>query len=187
MFELIQELTEARMYKNRDTLYNKSARELGQIIFATIMMIEILRNIDPNYAKTYIRNTLQQNRWTHMRPSATDLHNLLAVINNQENYDKKIKADPSVTIPVLALRRYMRDIEAGRKDKQLDRSLFLKLQDSLKVTDSRLKWIRRQVADWNYVSKGEKVLVRRDLKNLMQLLSIHLDIHQHFKNILTSH
>ena len=186
MFEFFEELKEARMYRGTDTLQGKSAEELAKITYMMIMMLEILRTEDSEYVRKYVDNTIGYENFTHMRSNATDLHNLITVLNNQDNYSGRIKPNFNISVPVLQLRRYMRDISAGHKDRGLDRTLFMKLETFLKISDSQAKQIRRFVGDWNQTSEGEKNTIRKQIKNFLQNYGQQNDLLIQFKHKIHS-
>ena len=183
MFDFIQEIKEARIYKNGDTLKGKTAEEIANSIFLMIMMLEILRNIDEDYAKKYAIQTLGYENFTAMRNNASDLHNLLAVLNNQDDYSEKIETNSKISVPALQIRRYLRDIENNLKDMSLDRQLFLKLEQFLGIKNSSFKQIRRNVADWRLNSDTEKTLIRRNIKNYLNNYNQQTDILIYFRNL----
>jgi hypothetical protein len=184
MLDFIQELNEARLYRGTDTLKGKTADDLSKVAFLMIMMLEILRHEDKSYASTYVHDTISYENFESMRSSASDLHNLLAVLNHQEKYEEKIKTNLSISVPVLQIKRYLRDIENHRFDHGQDRSFFLKLEDFLKISDSKVKSIRRVVGDWKDNSHGEKDIIRHQIKNLIQASGQQSDILQKFKTLL---
>jgi hypothetical protein len=168
MLDFLQELKEARLYRGADTLQGKSADELAKITYAMIMILEILRHEDNKFAKKYVDDTIGYENFSAMRSNATDLHNLLSVLNNQSDYENKITVNHNISVPVLQIKRWMRDISSGHKDKGLDRTLFMKLESFFKISDSQLKQIRRSVGDWNDTSTNEKSVVRKQIKNFLQ-------------------
>lgn len=182
MFEFIQEISEARIYKNGDTLKGKHAADIAKIAFLSIMMLEVLRNADLKYSKQYASSTLPDQGFTAMRPSASDLHNLLAILSNQDKYSDKIDTNLNISVPVLQLKRYLRDVASGHKDIALDRQLFKTLENNLQIHDSTLSNIRRNVADWQATTPGEKDTIIRLIKQLANSLSQQTDLYQHFKN-----
>ena len=184
MFDFFEELKEARMFRGSDTLRGKSADDVAKMAFTMILMLEILRQEDNAWAKKYVRDTMDYTNFDAMRTSATDLHNLLAVLNNQDKYSARIKANATISVPVLAIRRYFREITAGHKDRGLDRALFKKLQDAFKVSSSELSSARRNIADWQLPSKTEKAVTKRALKNVLQSTAHQADIFVHFKSKL---
>jgi hypothetical protein len=184
MFDFIEELKEARMFRGSDTLRGKSANDVAKMAFTMFLMLEILRQEDPNYAKDYVRKTMDHTNFDSMRTSATDLHNLLAVLNNQQKYSARVTPNPSISVPVLAIRRYFREVLGGRKDRGLDRALLQNLQNSFKVSSGELSSARRNVADWYLPSKTEKAVTKRALKNVLQSTAHQADIFVHFKSKL---
>jgi hypothetical protein len=184
-FSFIKELTEARMFRNRDSLGSKTAADLAKISFLSLLALEIMRTLNPSYAKKYAIDTISYENFKSMRNNANDLYNLLSVLNNQTDYAGKIQSDPTVSIPALQIKRYLRDIENTRKDKSLDRQFFYKLESFLRITDSEYKELRRNVVDWNMNSSAEKRNVIRSIKHEMNKLSLQLDLLQQFKTLRT--
>lgn len=182
MLEFIQEISEARLFKNSDTLKGKTAKDLTRITFLTIMMLEILRTADSKYAKQYASNTISSNNFSAMNPGKTDLHNLLAVLTHQDKFSNKIETDSNIFVPMIQLRHYLNNVVDGRKDVSVDRILFKKLEDSLLIKDNNLKNIRREVADWAQTSQYEKDIILTTIKQLANSLAQQNDIYQHFKN-----
>lgn len=186
MFDFIQELNEARLYRGTSTLQGRSAEELAKISFLMIMMLEILRTEDAKFAVKYADQTLQYEQFEAMRTSATDLHNLLAVLNNQDDFEERITVNHNISVPVLQLRRYLRDISNKRKDRGLDRGLFIKLETFFKISDSTIKQIRRFVGDWHDVSNNEKADTRKQIKNMLQGYGQQNDLLIQFKTLIKS-
>lgn len=183
-FEFLQEIKEARIYRDGGTLNGKSAAELAKVAYLLIISLEILRNEDYMFARSYASSTLPYENFRSMRNSATDLHNLLAVLANQSQHQDKIKTDFQINIPGLQLKRYFRDIINGRKERSLDRALFKQLEDYLKIRDSDLRHMRRIVGDWRIATSSEKKTVIRDIRNLLNRLSINNDLFLHFRSKL---
>lgn len=183
--EFIQELTEARMFRGRETLANKSVNDIAKIVFLTLLIVEILRTLKPAVAKKYGLETLSYENFKTMRNNATDLHNLLAVLNNQNDYAGRIQPDTNVSIPALQIRRYLRDLEYDKKEKAVDRQFFYKLESFLKISDSEYKELRRSVVDWEMNSAVEKRKIMRTIKQDLNKLALQLDILQQFKTLTT--
>lgn len=183
MLEFIKELAEARIYKGTDILKGKSAVELAKLAYFMIMIIEILRWEDKSFAQQYVRATISYENFDAMRSNATDLHNLLAVLNNQDKFSGKIKTDAHISVPVLQLKRYLRDVESGKKDPGLDRAFLKSLEKFFKISDSAMREIRRDVADWNQGSASGKATTRNYIKNHVGMANLQTDLVLHFKNV----
>lgn len=182
MMDFIQELTEARLYRNSSTLDGKPAAELAKIAYIMFLVIEILRHEDKKYAVQYVKDTMYYDEFKHMRGSATDFHNVLSVLNNQEDYP--IQPDAQISVPLLQVKRYFRNIENNKVEAGLDRDLLIKLEHYLKISDTQLKHIRRTVAFWTSASNNEKFTVSKELKNLLNSLGHQSDISVYFRNLV---
>lgn len=164
----LQELVEARLYRNTTTLNGKTAAELAKVAYLMFMMLEILRHEDNSFAKRYSLETMWYNNFASMKSTASDLHNVLAILSNQTNYKNKIKVDANISVPNLQIRKYLRDIENDRKEKGWDRAFFKTLGEFLKITSSDLKQMRMYVADWTANSITEKRKIKLAIKNALQ-------------------
>jgi hypothetical protein len=183
-FAFLQELTEARMFRGRDTLKGKTAEELAKVSFLMFMMLEILRKEDAGFAKTYAKQTIWHESFSSMKTNATDLHNLLSVLSNQQKFSDRIVTNFSINVPALQIRRYLRDIDSGLKQQGLDRAFFKTLQEYLKISSSDLKEVRRAVADWRDAGQTEKSTIRYKIKNLLQTTNHQNDLLIHFRTKL---
>jgi len=181
--DLIQELTEARLYRGRETLAGKKARDLAKVTYLSFMMLEILRHEDNSYAKRYTKDTMWYDNFESMKGSASDLHNLIAILTKQSNYSSKIETDASVSVPELQVRRYLRDIENDRKMIGLDRAFFKTLEEFLKISDGEIKSMRVYIADWLQCSAGEKRRIKLRIKNILGPSNFQLDILMHFRSL----
>jgi hypothetical protein len=183
MLEFIQEIAEARIYKNGETLKGKTVEDLAKITFLTIMMLEILRHGDSRIASKYANDTQPFQTFNSMRTSASDLHNLCVVMSNQEKFKDKISTNSKISLPELQTRRYLKDVANGRKEIALDRSYFKKLEDYLQIKDNSLKNIRRNVADWELNSQSDRNSTINIIKQLANSLSQQNDLYQLFKQV----
>ena len=159
----LTELTEARLFRYEGNLGNKTARELGEMLFMSILCLEMLRYLNEPAARAYASQTLRFNEFDKMRPSTTDLANLIAVLANQDDYRDRIDVDASVSPPVLQIRRYLRNMTQRLETHAYDRSLLLGAEGSLKISDSDLRQIRRIVGDWGRADKTQQNLAYRQL------------------------
>jgi hypothetical protein len=179
-FDFLQELSEARIYRNASTLDGKDAKDLAKIAYLIFLVIEILRHEDPKYAVQYIKDTMYYDEFKHMRSSATDFHNILSVLNNQSAYP--IHADAQISVPLLQVKRYFRNIENDKIEAGLDRDLLIKLENYLRISDPQIKHIRRTVAFWQNASRNEKATASKEIKNLLNSLSHQSDVVVYFRN-----
>jgi len=181
MLEFIEELKEARIYKGESTLENKTAEDIAKASFLCIMMLEILRHSDKEYARDYAKSTIAYENFEVLRMNTTDLQNMLAILNNQDKHAKRIKTDPNIAVPVLQIKRYMRDIANGNKDPNLDRQLFMTLERFFKISSGDYKNIRREVGDWKLAHKSDRTTVTKNINTFInRLQNIQPDIAVYF-------
>lgn len=82
----LQELTEARLFTDATTIKGKSVEDIASIVYLMIMMLEIIRHTNHDYAVDYASKTMVYNTYENLHYSGTDLGNLLAVLNNQDTF-----------------------------------------------------------------------------------------------------
>lgn len=181
MLDFIQELTESRMYKGSDTLRGKSASELAKATYLMILILEILRKEDIKYAQDYAQKTLAYDDFDHMRTNATDLHNLISVLTHQDAYASRMKEDKRISMPTLQTKRHLRDMIRGVYVKQMVLQYLMSVEKFLKIDDSLLKQMRRQVGEWQVISDREKREVKRKIKSVLAGMNQWNDIYTHFK------
>jgi|TARA_Y100000114_G_C11761936_1_gene330276 hypothetical protein len=150
-----KELTEARyMRTDRDTL-GRDAYDIGETAYEQLLMLQQMRFENPGFAKKYAEDTLRFNNFRGIKPGASDLHNLISIVNNPSKY-KGVTSGGAVSINELELKRYLKDIAAGRNNNNRDRNFLLKLQKDLGIKNSFLKNARRISADYGRASPGER-------------------------------
>jgi hypothetical protein len=159
----LQEITEARLFRYEEGVQGRTAKQLGQLLYMALLGLEALRYIDERAAREYANNTLRYNDFDKMRPSTTDLANLIAVLDNQDDYRDRIDVDASVSPPVLQILRYLRNMTQRLETHAYDRSLLLNAESSLKISESDLRQIRRVVGDWSRTDKTQQNLAYRQL------------------------
>lgn len=159
----LQEIIEARLFRYEDGLTNKTAGYLGQLLYMSLLGLEALRYLDERAAREYANQTLRYNDFDKMRPSATDMANLISVLSNQDNYRDRIDVDAGVAPPVLQLRRYLRNLSQRLETHAYDRAMLINAESSLKVNEQDLRQIRRTIGDWNHADKTQQNLALHQL------------------------
>lgn len=184
MLNFIQELTEARMYRGTDTLSGKSADEIAEIVYVMFLVLEILRKEDPSKAFSYAKETTYYTDFATMRNGSSDLHNLLAVLSNQERYEDKIKTSGYISVPMMQTKKYFRDFENRRYDPSIVRTFILRLEGFLNIRESWMKQARRTILFWDISSDGEKQKIKQQIRNFFQRTSFNNDLYVYYKNNL---
>jgi hypothetical protein len=172
-----QELKEARMFGNVETLQGQTSSSLADMAYTMMLMLELQRkDMDSNWAKKYAESTIKYNDFSDMRLGGTDLHNLLSVLNHIEDYVDEVRINSKVSVPVLTLKRYFKDIRDGRNEPRLDRELFQRLEFELSIHDSQLKNLRRAILAYDSLEKSEIDMLYQNVRKLLNKHAYRSDI-----------
>ena len=118
------------------------------------------------FASDYASKTLLYGVFKGFRSSATDLYNLLAILQdpNQINLEK-LKHHSSneivaqrIHMPALQTKSYLRDLAMGKINEDKDRQFFFKLDKGLYITNSDYSAIRRLACDWHRLDNRQRKL-----------------------------
>lgn len=183
----IQELTEARLFFDVKDVKGKTAKELSEIVYYIFLLIEVWRLNKPSEAALYATQTMQYDDYRTMHYSATDLANLLAVLNNQDVFSSHIKVENGISIPEFQINRYLRDV--AKRNKPLsseDQTFFWRLEDYLKVYgNSTIRQLRRDISNWSDLTYANKMqalsILRREFDKRGSTVDIYLRFKQEFK------
>jgi hypothetical protein len=166
-FEFIQELTEARLFRNPARMSELYTSELADSFFNAVMALQILQKTDPKKAQKYAKATLASGSIDGWRSSGTDLHNMAFILKNQDRYEGRMTKDRTVTLPYLGFMQYLRNMANGHDDQQYNRQFLLKLQNQLHIQNAALRSARRTVADWEHSLPDEhKVAATRVFRGM---------------------
>jgi hypothetical protein len=157
-FEFIQELSEAKLFRNPTKLKDASVSQLADSFFNAILGLEILKQTDPTAAQKYAKQTLAYGNLNGWRSSGSDLHNIAHLLINNRRYTDKLDIDRVVTVPELQFKTYLKNTAQGRQDLNFDRRFLLNLQKGLGINSPGLKSARRLIADWPRALPNEKQL-----------------------------
>lgn len=182
--DFVQELTEARLYKNADTLAGKSIEELARSAYLMVLILELMR-VDDTYntwIRNYTRDTNNYGQFEKMRPGATDLHNLFAILATQSEYKDKITLNAGISLPILQSKRWLKTIENKDYNLRDSSEYVLKLESFLKIPNGRLKDFRRDVLSAVKGSKTDQRRIHTELRNYIDNLGIRTDLYMYFRN-----
>lgn len=179
----LQELTEARLFRDPKDLKNKSADELAQIVYTMFMTIEASRYVNPSYAAHYAADTMNYSPYENMHYAGTDLANLLAVLNFQNTFKDSIKVNKGIAVPLYQINRYLTSVRSGgNRSHNEDCQFFWRLEDYLKVYSSGvMRQLRRDVGDWDNLTRASKIQVDNLLRREMNSSASSADIFQWYR------
>lgn len=169
---LFVNLIEARTFRNPQTLEKYSKQELGEILFLFMLVLNIMVHVEPDQAKKYADATLQYPAFATIKLSATDLCNLITALYRAKAY----LDETSVPLPILDIKRYLRGLSNEFADVAFTRMVLMKCQNVLKIQNSILQKLRRNVADFSTLSDAEKIDTGRQIYRLIRKSSYNGDL-----------
>ena len=182
----LQELVEARLFTDANTVKGKSVEDIAGIVYLMIMLLEIIRHEKHSFAADYANKTLAYNTYETMHYAGTDLGNLLAVLNNQDTFKGQVKPAKGIAIPLFAINRYLQSCKGSSFDHNEDATFFYRLEDYLKLySNSVFRQLRRDVGDWKRLTHVERarivLLLRREFDKRASSCDIYLWLKYDFK------
>ena len=170
MFDI---LFESKAFRNEDNIVKYSMRELSEIAYLIFLTLELLGKT--RYSKEtheYSMNSLSYPRFDRIYLSNTDLGNLLSALLNARQYLDQ----PDMDIPILEVKRYLRDFRARTMTDSARRAFFYKLQMRMKIKDSYLMAFRRDIVDSLELDFGEKRTLGKRLYQQLRKYEYRVDI-----------
>jgi len=153
---LFEFLVESRAFRNEEMVSHRSKKELSEIMFLMLLALQLLSKTRFNRdADNYAKQTLSFPLFDRIYLSTTDLANLISTLKNAREYLDQPNAD----IPVLELKRYLRDFQANNMSNTLRRNFFYNLQSRLRINDSLILAFRRDIADSTQLTWQEKKII----------------------------
>jgi len=154
----LQYVSEGRIVRRQSDLQRYTFQEITERIYLAILTLTLLQNFKQTqgFAKSYASNTLSFGTFDRVRTTSNDLHNMLAVVAGDPEITKKLANKNTAmalrqrqTVPVLALRRYLRDFKNAF-------SFLTNLERSLGITNMDYKNLRRAIADYSGLTTNRK-------------------------------
>ena len=162
--DFLKDLHESRMTKDDGNSRKLTYTDCMERSYLILLVLETLRQF-PDFqsnVKRYCKKTAGFETYKYYRIMGTDLYNFLYFIAGDESAQDKLK-DPgaakkiakSTKVPTRDINRYINDLAQG-KQPSLVSSLFIKIENSFKITNSDYKDIRRSLSDFEKLTKAEK-------------------------------
>ena len=163
--ELIDELVESRLFRNATSISRLTPQRLAENFYVTLLYLNGLRHANRSAAAGYAQSTIQYSEFDGVKSSATDLYNLASGALRERQF------------PELALKRWLRDIIADRRDSRQDYQLFTELEHLLKIDNSNLRELRRVSLYYQDSSPGAQ-------KNFWSKLNTYIASHMQTVDLL---
>lgn len=154
-FEFINELSEARLFRNPTNLQDIKVSNVADNFFNAALALQIMHYEDPKKAKQYAQRTLSGglDGW---KSSGSDMNNMAQILMKPERYSDRVISDRTLSFPEMQFKGWLRNIANSRLDPTYDRKFFLALERQMRVSSPGLKNARRLVADWSRSTGSER-------------------------------
>jgi hypothetical protein len=174
-----QEISEARLYRTTRNFNALTGEDVTKLFYLTSLSTYMMLNDDKQYeyAKEYIKQTVQYGPYTLFRSHATDLYLLGYLIKNPDtksiNLKNPISSKQYLNKINFDARKhysfYMRLQNSTVKGTEFN-SYFLRLESQLKIKDQKYRQWRRLIADWaNLKYSSRQLVVTRLLQEYRRL------------------
>lgn len=170
----LQYVSEGRVVRRQSDLQRYTFQEITERIYLSFLTLTLLRNFSQTqgFVKQYATNTLAYGSFDRVRSTSNDLHNMMAVVAGDPEITKKLANKNAAmalrqrqTVPVLAIRRYLRDFRNSY-------SFLTSLETALGITNADYKNLRRAISDYNKLdTRRKKATTTRLLQALKAKLS----------------
>ena len=168
-FKLInQEISEARLYRGTGNFRKLTGRNIADLLYLNTLALYMLNqdNANSDYASSYARQTSQYGYFSLMRTHSTDVYMLAYAVNNPSNryinfakHRESEKFLKSLHFNERQFHAFMKKV-SSRSDKRNEAlSFFMRLENQLRIKDSRYKMYRRTILDWGNLRYSAKQVI----------------------------
>jgi len=165
--DFIKDLHEARMTKDNGSSRKLTYTDCGERTYLILLALETMRQYPDfrGYVERYCKKTSGFELYKYYRIMGTDLYNFIYFLVGDDSAQDKLK-DPGAAkqlkkktnIPVADINRYIQYLAQGRSPSSVS-GMFMKLENGLNITNADYKAIRRNLANFNKLTKAEKRLL----------------------------
>lgn len=170
----LQYVAEGRVVRRQSDLERYTFQEITERIYLSFLTLSLLKNFSQtqNFVKSYSAQTLNYGSFDRVRTTANDLYNMLAVVAGDPDIVQKLANKNQAmalrqrqSVPVLAIRRYLRDLKN-------DYRFLTQLESALDIRNPDYKNLRRTISDYPSLDgKRKQVTATRLLQALKAKLS----------------
>ena len=161
--EFIKEITEARMTRDSTGTRKLTYTYCCERLYLSLLVLETMRNF-PQFrlpVQKYAKRTAGFESYRYYRINGSDLYNFIYLVVGDDSAQDKLK-DPeaakklkaSTRLPLADLNRYLNQLKNGQQP-ILTSSLFIKLENSMRIKNNDYKEIRRTLSDFEKLTKAE--------------------------------
>jgi hypothetical protein len=164
---LFGDLLESRAFRKESTMEKYSVDELGRILFLHFLALYAVRK---EGGDSYANKTLAYPLFDGIYFSTTDLANLISTYKNSDRFLE----EKAPTLPILEIKRILRNGASGNWSPYDCRAIFMKLQNVMKIRDTTLNKLRRDLVDDD--TPRDRLIALRVLYREMQKTAYQSDL-----------
>lgn len=166
------EISEARLYRNSRSFGTFDGKDIADLLFLTSLSVYLLSREDASdrIAREYAKKTQQYGSYALFRASATDLYLLCYTLLHPENDHVKLvnavaskKFLKTCNFKQMEHITYLRRIISQDMDDSRAYRYLFKLEQQLKISDSRYKQWRRDVASWESQTENQRNKLKKKI------------------------
>jgi len=178
-------VSEGKVIRRHSDLQRFTFPEVTERIYISFLALSLMsQNKDTQkFAKSYAYQTMAKGTFDQVRMMNNDLANMLAIVSGDPEITKKLKNKNEAqamrqrqSIPVMAMRRYLRSFEEHYKN-------LTQLERALNIQDTNLRNIRRAVANYTKLNSKMKMQTLHRLQQQLQSKLPNTDILRKFKEL----
>jgi len=166
-YSFLRDLHESRMTKDNGSSQKLTYSDCGERAYLTLLALETMRQYPDfrDYVQRYAKKTAGFELYKMYRIMGTDLYNFVYFLVGDGKAQDKLK-DPdsakrmraTTKLPTAAINRYINAVAQGKQPTQVN-SMFMAIESATNVTNADYKAIRRNLVNFNKLTKAEKRLV----------------------------
>ena len=162
-YKLIMDLCESRIFRTRQTANKFSDSEQQNLLYSVLLAIIALA-LDTKtqaWAQKYASQTAAFSNFDYFRVSATDLYVLTYLAQNEnKGIDRRT---------AIKLLRIYKGLGRGNIEKSFVEQTLLRLERSLKISDTRLRNARRVITHWGTATPQARKTVITQLHRAIRI------------------
>lgn len=162
--DFIRELEEARLTRNENNVRTLTYTDCCERLYLSLLTLELIRQYPQTKqaAATYASKTLVKSDYSQFRSFGTDLYNFVYFVIGDDDALGKLKnpgaakqARAKVTLPVMALNRYLRSVSTNSTPVSVSQFL-MSIESSVGIRNTDYKNVRRNITNYSRLSLKDK-------------------------------
>tara|TARA_B100001093_G_scaffold336101_1_gene320947 strand:- start:1425 stop:1985 length:561 start_codon:yes stop_codon:yes gene_type:complete len=178
-------VSEGKVIRRHSDLQRFTFPEVTERIYLSFLALALMSQLKDtkDFTRKYADQTMAKGTFDQVRMMNNDLANMLAIVAGDPDITKKLNNKNQAqamrqrqTVPVMALRRYMRSWEDHYRN-------LTQLERALNINDGNYRSVRRNVANLQNLNSRQKTATIKTLNRMLFKSLPNTDIHRKFKEL----